>query len=114
MMRRYLILGCIYIAVWFILWKAEKLRLLGAILSFVGIAFLFAWMIVGAVSLWRDGADCIGLNYDVWAVAMADVIVTIVLVCTSWFWLPDFVRERASACALCVCVCVCVCAFLCV
>lgn len=52
-----------------------------------------AQMIVGAVSLWRDGADCIGLNYDIWAVGMADVIVTIVLVCTSWYWLPDFVRD---------------------
>lgn len=45
-------------------------------------------MIVGAVSLWRDGPDCLTLNYDIWAMGMADVICTIVFVVTSPLWLP--------------------------
>ena len=40
-----------------------------------GGVFIFCWTIVGAVSLWRDGGDCNGLNYPLWAVAMATVIV---------------------------------------
>ena len=43
-------------------------------------AFTFAWMIVGAVSLWRDGGDCASLNYPVWAMGMAGVIISIVMV----------------------------------
>lgn len=31
-------------AVWFILWKAEKLRVLAAFLSFLCITFVFAWV----------------------------------------------------------------------
>ena len=43
-------------------------------------AFTFAWMIVGAFSLWRDGADCNTLNYPIWACSMAAVIISIVMV----------------------------------
>jgi hypothetical protein len=41
--------------------------------------FCFAWMIVGSVSLFRDGYDCQTLNYPIWAVAMAAVISSYVL-----------------------------------
>ena len=39
--------------------------------------FTFAWMIVGSVSLWRDGGDCSG---EIWSMGMAAVIVSIILV----------------------------------
>ena len=39
--------------------------------------FVFAWMIVGAVSLWHDGSDCKTLNRPVWDMGMAAVIVTL-------------------------------------
>ena len=42
--------------------------------------FTFAWMIVGAVSLWRDGGNCIELGFEVWQMGMAAVIISIVLV----------------------------------
>ena len=42
--------------------------------------FLFAWMIVGCVSLWRDGSDCHTLNPMVWQMGMAAVIVSIFIV----------------------------------
>ena len=64
-----------------------------------GGAFTFAWMIVGSVSLWRDGYvckketktvanifsryDCATLNYPVWAMGMAGVIISIVMVVAS-------------------------------
>jgi len=50
-------------------------------LSGISSTFIFAWMIVGAVSLWRDGYNCQPLNYPVWAMGMADVICSIILVC---------------------------------
>ena len=43
-------------------------------------AFTFAWMIVGAVSLWRDGGDCMNLNFTIWQMGMAAVIISIVMV----------------------------------
>lgn len=42
--------------------------------------FTFAWMIVGAVSLWRDGSDCMSLNFPLWQMGMAAVIISICLV----------------------------------
>lgn len=42
--------------------------------------FTFAWMIVGAVSLWRDGGDCITSNFPLWQMGMAGVIISIVMV----------------------------------
>jgi hypothetical protein len=42
-------------------------------------AFTFAWMIVGAVSLWRDGGDCVSLNFPLWQMGMAAVIISIVM-----------------------------------
>lgn len=47
--------------------------------------YTIAWMIVGAVSLWRDGGSCQSLNYEIWAMGMADVICSIVLVVTTVF-----------------------------
>lgn len=44
--------------------------------------FTFAWMIVGAVTLWRPqdhGYDCSSVAYPIWAMAMATVITTIIL-----------------------------------
>ena len=43
--------------------------------------FLFAWMIVGAVSLWRDGKDCEQRNITLWRMGYSAVIISIVLVC---------------------------------
>ena len=43
--------------------------------------FIFAWMIVGAVSLWRDGKDCEILNITVWRMGYAAVIISIILCC---------------------------------
>ena len=42
--------------------------------------FVFAWAIVGAVSLWRDGGDCQTIAYPLWAVAMAAEIVTLIMI----------------------------------
>lgn len=42
-------------------------------------SFTFSWMIVGALTLWLDGVDCLTLDYPIWAMGMADVIVSIVL-----------------------------------
>lgn len=42
-------------------------------------AFTFAWMIVGSVSLFRDGLDCQELNYEVWAMALATNIIMYVM-----------------------------------
>ena len=47
--------------------------------------FTFAWMIVGAVSLWRDGGDCVQLNFPIWQMGMAAVIISIVMVVCSGF-----------------------------
>ena len=43
--------------------------------------FIFAWMIVGAVSLWRDAKDCEYLNVTLWRMGYSAVIISIVLVC---------------------------------
>jgi hypothetical protein len=43
--------------------------------------FLFAWMIVGAVSLWRDGTDCEQINLTLWRMGYSAVIISIVVVC---------------------------------
>jgi hypothetical protein len=43
--------------------------------------FLFCWMIVGCVSLWRDGFDCQAINPAVWKMGMAAVICSIIVVC---------------------------------
>ena len=39
------------------------------------VGFLFAWMIVGSVSLWKDGANCSNPNSQIWNTGMAGVIV---------------------------------------
>jgi hypothetical protein len=85
----YIIIGVVFVAIWFLIWKVPKLKTLFALISWVFTAFLFAWMIVGAVTLWRDGYDCINLNLKIWQMTMADVIVTIVFVCSAWLWLPN-------------------------
>lgn len=54
-------------------------------------AFTFAWMIVGSVSLWRDGGDCKELNYTIWQMGMAAVIITIII----WFF-SLFTAKRTS------------------
>ena len=54
------------------------------IIIFSGV-FTFAWMIVGAVSLWRDGGDCVQLNFPIWQMGMAAVIISIVMVVCSGF-----------------------------
>jgi hypothetical protein len=36
-------------------------------------------MIVGAVSLWRDGVDCSTKNFRMWQMGLAAVILSIVL-----------------------------------
>jgi hypothetical protein len=41
--------------------------------------FIFAWMIVGAVSLWRDGTDCEQVNSIVWKMGISAVIISIIL-----------------------------------
>jgi len=46
--------------------------------SALSTAFLFAWMIVGCVSLWRDGINCADPNSQVWNTGMAGVILLIV------------------------------------
>lgn len=50
------------------------------VVGILALPFTFAWTIVGAVSLWRDGADCQSGNYEIWAVAMATVIISFVLI----------------------------------
>lgn len=41
--------------------------------------FTFIWMVIGAVSLWRDGGDCVSLNFPLWQMGMAAVIISIVM-----------------------------------
>jgi hypothetical protein len=41
--------------------------------------FIFAWMIVGAVSLWRDGTDCETINNKLWKMGLSAVIISIVV-----------------------------------
>lgn len=58
---------------------------IGAIVLICGAAFMFPWMIVLSVSLWRDGYDCININFPLWQMGMAATIISIVLVCTSGY-----------------------------
>jgi hypothetical protein len=53
--------------------------LLSTLLIFLSGAFVIAWAIVGAVSLWRDGSDCLDQNFRIWQMGMAAVILSIVL-----------------------------------
>ena len=41
--------------------------------------FTFTWMIVGAVSLWRDGSNCITYNFPLWQMGIAAVIISMFL-----------------------------------
>lgn len=41
-------------------------------------SFLLAWMIIGCVSLWRDGGNCNNPNSQIWNTGMAGVIILIV------------------------------------
>ena len=49
-------------------------------LVFLAGMFTLAWMIVGSVSLWRDGVDCSFQNFRLWQMGLAAVILSIVLV----------------------------------
>jgi hypothetical protein len=51
----------------------------------LGGMFTFSWMIVGAVSLWRDGNDCRDVAFTVWVAGMFGVISSIVLVIAGCF-----------------------------
>ncbi len=53
--------------------------LLSTLLIFLSGAFVTAWAIVGALSLWRDGGDCLDQNFRLWQMGMAAVIISIVL-----------------------------------
>jgi flagellar biosynthesis protein FliP len=48
-------------------------------------AFNFAWMIVGSVSLWRDGLNCQDLNPEIWKMGMATVITQLIMFVFTWF-----------------------------
>lgn len=54
-----------------------------AIVLLSSAGFTFAWMIVGAVSLWRDGYDCVNINFPLWQMGMAAVILSIIMCCSS-------------------------------
>jgi hypothetical protein len=75
----YIIIGVLADVVGASMLLMEKATIRNSVAVFVVSGFLFAWMIVGAVSLWRDGGSCGALNYPVWAMGMADVIISIVL-----------------------------------
>jgi hypothetical protein len=55
--------------------------------------FTFAWMIVGAVSLWRDGGTCVAQNFEVWQMGMGAVIISIVLVVSNGISYKYFKEE---------------------
>ena len=49
-------------------------------IALIGPLWLFIWMIVGCVSLWRDGGDCQTINPLVWNTGMASVIISLIVV----------------------------------
>eukprot|EP00918_Siedleckia_nematoides_P089550 GHVU01196835.1.p1 GENE.GHVU01196835.1~~GHVU01196835.1.p1 ORF type:complete len:153 (+),score=4.95 GHVU01196835.1:223-681(+) len=84
-LREYLLgSGCAYLilAVAYVIIAAvgDKVAWFGMIIGILANIFLFSWMVVGSVSLWRDGTNCQEINYPVWATGMATVITTIILV----------------------------------
>ena len=71
----YIIIGCSYFMVAYVkIWSG----LFYTIICLAG-AFLFCWMIVGSVSLWRDGYDCISANFPLWQMGMAAVILSLIM-----------------------------------
>lgn len=56
--------------------------------------FTFAWMIVGAVSLWRDGGDCVQSNFTIWQMGMAAVIISIIMVVFSGYTTKRAVEDN--------------------
>ncbi len=51
----------------------------------LGGMFTFAWMIVGAVSLWRDGGDCRDIAFPIWVAGVFGVISSIALIIVGCF-----------------------------
>lgn len=43
--------------------------------------FIFAWTVVGGISLWRDGTDCKQVNSLVWKMGLSAVILSIIVSC---------------------------------
>jgi hypothetical protein len=76
----YTIIGACLSVVGFLIVATVILIIPWLIVVLCAAGFTFAWMIVGAVSLWRDGGDCISLNFPLWQMGMAAVIISIVLV----------------------------------
>ncbi len=74
----FLILACVSIFAIILLLSIVGIPLL-FIVALCSSGFCFAWLIVGSVSLFRDGYDCQTLNYPIWAVAMAAVISSYVM-----------------------------------
>ena len=59
--------------------------ILWIILMVVGGLFMFAWNIVGAVSLFRDANTCMDQAYPLWAMTLAVLIVQWIGMCVSCF-----------------------------
>ncbi|KAG7344533.1 hypothetical protein IV203_022541 [Nitzschia inconspicua] len=72
----YLIIACAYSRV---KQGNNKTKGLGMFIVSSSHVFIFAWMIVGAVSLWRDGTDCEQVNSIVWKMGLSAVIISIIL-----------------------------------
>ena len=80
----YIIVGAVWLVFGIFALCSPEVLAVYLIFCIVVCFFLFAWMIVGSVSLWRDGMDCRDLNYPIWAMGMAAVIISIVMCIVGW------------------------------
>lgn len=80
----YTIIGGVSVLMGVLMWFHITVAL-GVIVLWCSGGFLFAWMIVLSVSLWRDGYDCMPINFKLWQMGMAATIISIVGVCTTWY-----------------------------
>merc|ERR1711991_126475 len=53
----------------------NKAKILFILVTLVVGLFMFAWNIVGAVSLFRDSGECKDTNYSLWAMTLAVLII---------------------------------------
>jgi hypothetical protein len=81
----YTIIGSVSILIGVLVLTDLMISTPAIIILLLGALFMFPWMIVLSVSLWRDSYDCLDINFPLWQMGMAATIISIVLVCTSGY-----------------------------
>lgn len=76
----FLIISCAFALV-----GAGKGGKLATCIVLVSNVFIFIWAIVGAVSLWKYGADCEYSNLQLWRMGYAAVILSFIVCCCGGF-----------------------------